>query len=128
MSTRFYFPERLFRPRNTGTLLAYFTFVDNETGLEYSNWRLVTGSNGVFVSSPFETYDNPEKGPQYYNYVKAAYDTKAENNRNAKGDKYIKDLAEAAHAVYQRLQSTAGVAAGSGRGPVDDEEDDDLPF
>lgn len=129
MSNRFYIPERLFRVRDDGTLLAYFSFVDNETGLEYSNWRLVTGKEGVFVSSPFESYDHKEKGMQYYNYVKPAYDSKADKNRNPKGVAFMTELSKVAHAFYQTKQSGAPVAAGSGRGPVATEDPDDkLPF
>lgn len=127
MSERFYFPERLFRIRDDGNLMAFFTFVDNTTGLEYSNWRLMSGVNGIFISSPAQAKDPKDGTPvKYYNYVKAAYDSKTENKRNAKGDQYLQSLAEAAHTVYQRLQNGAG---SSGRGPVgDDGDDDDLPF
>lgn len=129
-ANRFYFPEKFFRVRDTGTLMAYFSFVDNETGLEYSNWRLVSGNQGNFVSSPFETYEHPTEGTKYYNFVKTAYDKKQDSKRSPKGDAYLQDLADAAYAFYQKLQGGTPVAAGTGRGPVGNtnDDDDDLPF
>lgn len=125
--SRFYIPEKFFRPQNKNNLLAFFSFVDNETGLEYSNWRLIQGSNGHFVGSPSERYEHPEKGMQYYPHVRPAYDPNAENNRNKKGEKYMQALAEAVYEVYEKKNS-AVVGASSGRGPVEEEEDGDLPF
>lgn len=129
---RFYFPDIFFNVRNSGNLLAFFSFVDNETGLEYSNWRLVQGANGVFVSSPFQTYQ-PEGAtePKYYNFVKPAYDKNAESKRNAKGSEFFDALCDAAKAYYDRKTDGAvsgGPPASTGRGPVEDSGDDDLPF
>lgn len=121
--SRFYFPEKFFRPQNKGTILAFFTFVDNETGLEYSSFRLVNGQKGVFVSSPSEKYQD-----NYYNHVRPAYDHKAEDNRNAVGKEYMQALTDAAYEFYQKKQDGVAAGATTGRGPVDDETPDDLPF
>ena len=118
----------MFRVRDDGNLMAFFTWVDNETGFEYSNWRLVNGQNGVFVSSPFEKYDHPEKGTQFYTYVRPAYDAKADNKRNAKGEALIQQVCEAAEAMYHKIKGSTPVGAGSGRGPTEDDEDAKLPF
>ena len=129
MKNRVYIPGApMFRVRDTNNLMAYFTWVDNETGLEYSNWRLVRGQNGVFVSSPFESYEHPEKGMQYYNYVRPAYDSKAENKRNSKGEELIAEVLRMAEAKYHELKGTVTAGTTGGRGPVNDEEDTDLPF
>lgn len=127
---RVYIPGHpMFRiPKTKTKLLAFFTWVDNDTGLEYSNWRLVEGKNGLFVSSPCEQYDHPEKGPQFYNYVKAAYDKTAENNRNAKGDELIAQVLVAAKAMYAQVSGNSPSETSTGRGPVEPDDDDGLPF
>jgi len=131
MNSRFYFPDRFTRLMDRETLLMFFTFVDNDTGLEYSNWRLLSGSNGHFVASPSEAFDHPQKGMQYYPYVRAAYDAQAESKRSAKGDAFMTALTQAAYEQYEKMKGntvTPG-APQSGRGPVTaPAEDDGLPF
>ncbi len=133
MSERIFIVERFFRLQNRETLLAFFTFVDNETKLEYSNWRLLNGSNGPFVGSPSESYDHPQKGMQYYPYVRPAYDANEETKRSPKGDAFMKEVMEADFAFYEsKSGGTTPAMAGanaSGTGPVGtDEPDDGLPF
>lgn len=125
---RFFFPEKFFRIHDKKNILAFFTFVDNTTGMEYHNWRIVQGSNGTFVGSPFDVYD-PKDGSKvkYYDHVRPAYDPKQDNKRAVKGEEFVKALHDAAYAMYERKKGavTSGAPA-SGAGPVDD--DDDLPF
>ena len=127
---RFFIPEKFFRVQKRDTLLAFFSFVDNETGLEYTNWRLLQGTKGPFVGAPSETYDHPTKGKQYYPYVRPAYDSTREDKRNPKGDAFMQELTEAVWAVYDKKSAGATASAGatSGRGPVSDPTDDGLPF
>lgn len=130
MANRVYIPGApMFRVRDDGNLMAFFTWVDNTTGLEYSNWRLTNGQNGVFVSSPFEKYDHPEKGMQFYNYVRPAYDAKEETKRNAKGIALLAEVQKAAEDMYHSIKGSVPAGAATGRGPTEsDDEDTQLPF
>ena len=38
------------------SLLAFFSFVDTETGLECFDWRLMKGTNGVFIGPPSRAF------------------------------------------------------------------------
>lgn len=130
---RFYFPDSFFRLHNKGSILAFFSFVDKEIGLEFSSFRLVNGQYGIFASSPSEGFEDKQtKEMKYYNHVRPAYDKQQEDSKSPLGKAYMDALAEAANEYYQKKQGGAPVGASapsSGRGPVtDDETTDDLPF
>lgn len=133
MSTsRFYLPDSRFRVIQSGSLLAGFTFVDNETGLEYNDWKLVQGPTGPFVSSPSRKYEHQGQ-TKYSNFVQAAYDKTQDNNQSPKGRSYLDELNEVVIAKYNAAKNAGG---GSARGPVTsgaavgggDTDTDDLPF
>lgn len=129
--SRFYFPDKFFRVVNEGNLLAYFMVVDNELGLEFSNFRLIrTKDDRVFAAPPFNSYENADGKTVYVDHIRAAYDPERENNRNAKGEKYMKALNEAAYEFYQKkTEGKEPVGATTGRGPVETTvPEDDLPF
>lgn len=134
---RFFIPENRIRVQNEGTLLAFFSFVDNDTGLEYQDWRLIDGKNGPFAASPSGKPYTPKGSDKavYPSLVQPSWDKEAKNNRNPKGVAFMTALTTAAYEAYQAksgvVQSTA---ARSGRGPVpspasrNDYDESDLPF
>lgn len=140
---RFRFPPRFgMRVRNDGNTLAFFNFVDTETMLEFKDWKLMNGSNGMFVSAPTgKPYVNGEGKKIFPPYVAVAFEGKT---RSPKGDQWIKELTEAAVAEYNQTngsdapvtsprKSGSGVFEPSGgkKATYDASfgaEDDDLPF
>jgi DNA-binding cell septation regulator SpoVG len=115
---RFFFPDIRFRVVQKGTLLASFTFVDNETGLEYNDFKLIQAAGGTFVSAPSREYVTREGQKKYSNYIQAAYDAAAEKNQNPKGTAFMQALTDAAIQKYQAKLNGGGQAVASGRGPV----------
>jgi len=119
------------RVHNNKNLLAFFTFIDTATGLEYRDFKLCTGKNGIYVSSPSQSYEKDNE-TKYVNQVQAAYDPDAQYNRNPKGVEFMEKLAEAAYAVYQSKGAGASQAEASARGPAPSTGstliDDQLPF
>lgn len=116
---RFYFPDVRFRVIQKGTLLAGFTFVDNETGLEYNDFKLIQGPNGTFVSGPSREYQDREGNTKYSNHVQPAYDKSQENKQSPKGREYFDALHNAVQQKYQqKLNNSGGGQQSSGRGPV----------
>jgi hypothetical protein len=133
MSQRFYVPEKFMRIRDDGKFLAFFGFIDNETGLEYRSFRLVQGQYGVFAGSPSHSYQKPgEPKPSYVDHVQPAYAPEEEKKQDLRGRAWFEEVAQVAHAVYQKIKSTGGGGGGGGRGPVPQTaaatEDDGLPF
>ena len=128
------------RVMNKENLLAYFDFVDQDNGLEYQDWQLMKGKNGLFVSAPGKKpYENKDKKTIYPKYVAPAYDGAAETKRSPSGEKFFADVLAAAKTVYDLLntdEQPAARAKKSGAGPLpstvpDDlgpDESDDLPF
>ena len=129
MKSRFYFPDKFFRIHNKDNLLAFFMVVDKELGLEFSNFKLRRGNDGnVWASPPFNSYENKEGKTVYVDHIRAAYDADAPNNRNKKGDEYMKALSEAAYEYYQSKTDTVAEPVAAGRGPVSEVSEDELPF
>jgi hypothetical protein len=149
---RFTFPgQYAMRVIDKDQLLAFFTFVDTETGLEYRDWKLMTGSNGRYVGSPTgKPYKDKEGKDQYPKFVREAYDVESKKRVQA-GVEWFAALLEAAEAEYE--QRSAGGSGGStgrstnrssGKGSytrpaaskmkyedmfaTDGDGDDDLPF
>lgn len=132
-----------FRVINKKSLLAFFDFVDGETGLEYLDWQLISGKNGRFVASPGkEAYENKDGVMIYPKLVAPAFDGAEKSKRNQRGEAFFTELTEVASAEYDRLSGTTGPTAAtkrSGAGPLKmavppdldgppDDEDNDLPF
>lgn len=62
------------RPANKpGATLAFFDFVDTQTGVEYRDFVLLKGSNGTFVKSPFKEFEGRD-GPARMPFVRAERD------------------------------------------------------
>jgi hypothetical protein len=147
---RFSFPGQYsMKVLNKKSLLAFFTFVDRETGLEFKDWRLQkrNDGSGFFVTSPDDKYfDKKENKDKYIPYVRVAL-TK-EKERCEKGEEFMAELCQAALAEYRRRgdgsdgaeekdpprssRSSSGGKSSGGKMdyekmfPADD--DDDLPF
>lgn len=150
--SRFAFPAkyamRLVEKRDS-KVLAYFTIIDTEIGIEFKDVRLMKGKNGVFVAAPFREWQkNGQK--QYSDFWRAAWDEEA-GERNERGVAYLEEMTAAANELYDKL-SNGGERGGdeedapaprrrapakrSARGPVkppkveapEDEEQDDFPF
>lgn len=79
-------------------LLAFFNFIDTELGLEFTDWRLIDGQNGVFVASPSREYTNKAGEKKYTNYIYAASQGKDEDGRA-----WLDELAEVAEEVWEKL-------------------------
>jgi DNA-binding cell septation regulator SpoVG len=118
MSQRFQFPGKYaMRPvkNGKGNVLAYFTTVDTEIGIEFRDVRLIEGKNGVFVAAPFRSYEKDGK-TEYSDFWRAAYDVDAEA-RDERGVKYVEEMAQAAFAKYQEaMGGEASAPRGSDRG------------
>lgn len=134
-----------FARKDIKNLLGYFNFVDTVNGLEYRDFRLSKGSQGVFAASPFRTYRvEGEDKDRFSDYVRPAYEN---DERDELGVEFFAELTEAAEAAYEAAEAPASSGKGkssgrgqkatagakkSGRGPVrnsaPDDEDDDLPF
>lgn len=151
VTMRFQFPEKYAMrlvEKPGGKVLAYFTIIDTEIGIEFRDVRLMKGSNGVFVASPFRDYEKNGK-KQYSDFWRAAWDEQS-SERSERGVAYLEEMTEAAKELYERLSSGSGdsesaaprrgkaaaaPAKRSARGPVkppvvdeDDDEEPDLPF
>lgn len=121
-----------FRRKDKDKLMGYFNFVDTQTGLEFRDFRLINGAEGVFAAGPFRTYEGADNKQKFSDYVRIAYDTEAKQ-RDEVGNAFFEELAEAAHNQYQNTEADApaprkGAApAKSARGPVR-KDTSDLPF
>jgi DNA-binding cell septation regulator SpoVG len=114
------------RVQKEGKLLAYFTVVDTEIGVEFSDMKLISGTKGVFVSSPNRTYQKDGKDV-YADYIRAAWNN-ADETRDERGVAYFEEMAKAAYAYYESqggkpADSTPSASSGSAprrsaRGPV----------
>lgn len=106
-----------FRAQNHRTLLGFFNFVDNETGLLYVDWKLVqrTDGSGTFVSPPSQVWENSEGKKQHSNYVRIA-----DKGENQKGRAWMDALHEVVAAHHSRIVTTptGGPVARSARGPI----------
>lgn len=116
-----------FRVQNKENLLAYFDFIDTETGLEYQDWQLMNSKNGMFVSAPGKkSYTNGKGKTVFPKYVAPAFDDEQDNKRNPKGDAFFQAVAKMAIAAYEaagdapatRPTAKAGSGRRSGAGPV----------
>lgn len=100
-----------------GSLLAFFNFVDTELGLEFKDWALRDGKNGVFVVSASRQYENNDGETKYSNYVQPNYDF--DNNvRDEDGIAYFDELTDAALAEFERRKEegeTGGRKKSKGR-------------
>lgn len=116
------------------SLLAFFNFVDTETGLEYKDWKLMAGKHGNFVGSPCApSYENKEGRTIYPPYIQPAYDPETESKRNAKGEEFCKAILLVAQAEYDKLSggsvSDRPAPKRSGAGPTrKTENSSSLPF
>jgi DNA-binding cell septation regulator SpoVG len=84
-----------------GKLLAYFTIIDTELGITFRDFRLLNGSNGVFVTSPYRSYDKDGE-TKYVQFVEPAYDEQ-EEARSEAGTAYFDEMAQVAYARYEEL-------------------------
>jgi hypothetical protein len=94
-----------------GRLLAFFGFVDTETGLEYSDFMLKEGQYGIYVESP----GKPGKNDKWYNFVRPAWDVENEA-KDEYGAAFFEELTEAANAEYERIKEEGGSNGGGGGG------------
>jgi DNA-binding cell septation regulator SpoVG len=86
---------------SSGSMLAFFNFQDTELGLEFKDFKLFEGKNGVFVKSPSRSYEDAEGEEKYSEYVRAMYDSD-EKAFDEVGTAYFEEVAEAAYAEYER--------------------------
>jgi hypothetical protein len=137
---RFTIPQRngksAMRVQKKNSLLAFFDFTDEVTGLEYKDFKLMQGPKGPFIGSPSAApYKKGEK-TIYPDYVKPAYDPNTESKRNAKGDAYFSELRKVALAEFAKLTGDDDTSVAqardesrprSGAGPMT-KKNNDLPF
>lgn len=68
----FTFPPKFAMRLNTAgtnkSTLAYFNVVNNETGLEFRDVRLIEGKDGRFVAAPFRTYEDKDGKTQFSDF------------------------------------------------------------
>lgn len=149
---RFKFPKKYAMRLNEGAknknTLAYFTIIDTELGLEFRDVQLKTGKNGVFVSSPFRSYEDKEGETKYVNFWRASYDEE-NNSYSEEGMAYTEAMAKAAHKLYLTMadgggddedrparrkdgksggKSSSGQKSGRGKAPEVDEDEDEFLF
>ena len=92
---RFHFDDkRGIRIQNSGSLKAFINFVDTATGIEYRDFRLLAGKQGIFVSGPSRKYEKDGE-TKYIDFVQAAYE-------NEQGRQWFAQLAHEANEAYQR--------------------------
>ena len=63
-------------------LLAFFSFVDTETGIEYFDWRLMKGANGIFIGPPNRSYEKDGE-TKWSDYIRIAYKNGSEGGPKA---------------------------------------------
>jgi hypothetical protein len=116
-----------------GTLVAFFDFIDNENGLEYTDWSLINGKNGFFVNSPGrEPYKNKQNEMVYPRFVRPSFDGTQQSKRHPSGDAFFAEVLKAAEAEFRRISGNTQSApqpqqqqqTRSAAGPV---KHDDLP-
>jgi hypothetical protein len=139
---RFSFPSM--RVQNKGGLLAFFSVVDHELGIQFNDMVLFQTGDGSrqFVKPPYREYTKVgEKEASRMEYFRAAW---VDNAWSPAGKKYFDDIAAAAHAAYKGAGEGSAPPQGakkatkqSGRGPVKaskpmstalEDDDYDLPF
>lgn len=84
----------------TKSLLAYFDFLDTDTGLEYRGWRLFEGARGTFVKSPARPYPNRNGETKYEDFVTPIYNRKT-GEFSQQGQDYLADVAAEALRAYE---------------------------
>lgn len=115
---RFTFPGKLaMRVQNgEGKVKAYFNFIDTETGLEYKDWKLMDGENGMFVSAPTgKPYQKEGQAkPVYPPYIMVAFDTNKQKMKA--GLNWVAELKDAAIEEYEgRIAGNSRAAAPTAR-------------
>ena len=97
-------------------LLAFFSFVDEETELQYRDWRLLEGENGPYIKSPTgKPYEDKNGKKQYPEYVKAAFDK--EGKKRPKGNQFFADLFEAVMEEFENRKQGGGKPRSSNAAP-----------
>lgn len=98
-------------------LLGFISFVDTETGLRYTDFKLFKGQKGkgVFVSGPSRSYE-VDGETKYQDYVKSAWNDD-EDTWDENGSAWFEELAEAALKQYED----------DGGGDDEDEDEDERP-
>jgi DNA-binding cell septation regulator SpoVG len=127
------------------SLLAFFSFVDTETGLEYFDWRLMKGTNGVFIGPPSRSYEKDGE-TRYSDYIRIT-----DKNKNEDGKEWFAEVTAAALKKFKALDDSdededeeeerparratagAGASRSSARGaaknpPIGEDDDDEVPF
>jgi DNA-binding cell septation regulator SpoVG len=56
-------------PTKKGALKAFFNFTDTELGIEFHEFRLISGSNGMFIGSPSRSYEKDGE-TKYSDYIR----------------------------------------------------------
>jgi hypothetical protein len=113
-----------FRVVDKKNLLAFFDFVDNETGLEYQDWQLIQGKNGRFVAAPGkDPYKDKKTGKDVYpKFVAPAYDATTDSKRNVAGERFFSEVLDMAAQMYDTMSAANGSspapAKRSGAGPL----------
>src|SRR5690606_35156655 len=95
---RFIIDEEFFRVWDKNPV-ATFSFVDNESGLEYRDFKLFKRADGgFFVKSPnARSYEDKQGNQKFIQAVRAAY---VDGEYDEVGVQWFDDLAEAAFTVY----------------------------
>lgn len=106
---RFRFPEKYaMRVVNKAgsKVLAYFTIIDNEIGIEFRDVRLMKGSKGNFVAAPFRDYEKDGQ-KKYADFWRPAWNEEAEE-RDERGVAYVEEMLRAAQELYDSISSGEG--------------------
>jgi hypothetical protein len=99
---------------NKKSLLAFFDFQDNETGLVFKDFRLLQGVNGFFVSSPVGMPSEDAAGTlKYPEYISAIRDP-ATGTRHPLGNRFFHAVARLAYAEYVKLLAGAPIVRKAG--------------
>lgn len=111
--------------------LAYFNIINEDTGIEFRDVRLIEGKEGMFAAPPFRSYeDTKTKETKYADYWRAAFDDDT-NARREDGVAFMEAMTQFAVKKYQELlagaedeqptrstRQSAPAGRRSGRGPA----------